>query len=99
MVRSEQGATLSDYLVPSMSDLAAKGVGVYIVDNKDAAVQIGSTKHYGVINDESGALSEQTISLGAYLGLQTGVAAAAVEAGEVNATGIMTIKATAANAA
>ncbi|EGA0673607.1 fimbrial protein [Escherichia coli] len=96
---SEQGATLSDYLVPSMSDLAAKGVGVYIVDNKDAAVQIGSTKHYGVINDESGALSEQTISLGAYLGLQTGVAAAAVEAGEVNATGIMTIKATAANAA
>ncbi len=93
-----QGQATSNYLIPEMNDLSAKGVGVYIVDNNDSAVQIGSTKHYGVINDDGGkALSEQTISLGAYIGTQTGVAAATggIEAGTVNATGIMTIMATA----
>ncbi|HFS4717552.1 fimbrial protein [Escherichia coli] len=93
---SAQGQTTSDYLIPEMNDLSAKGVGVYIVDNLDAAVQVGSTKHYGVIGDGEGhALSEQTISLGAYIGTQTGVTADKVEAGTVNATGVMTIKATA----
>ncbi|EFN7494600.1 type 1 fimbrial protein, partial [Escherichia coli] len=95
---SAAGATTSKYLTPKLNDLAAKGVGVYIVDNLDNAVEIGQTKHYGVIkNDNNEALSEQTISLGAYIGTQSGAPAGTeIEAGEVDATGVMTIKATAA---
>ncbi|EGF7384242.1 type 1 fimbrial protein [Escherichia coli] len=95
------GENTSDYLIPRLGDLAAKGVGVYIVDNKDAAVKLGETKHYSVIkgDNNSGALSEQTISLGAYIGTQTGTAdVSSVQAGAVNATGIMTIRAVAGNA-
>ncbi|HAX3195434.1 TPA: type 1 fimbrial protein, partial [Escherichia coli] len=97
---SAQGATNSKYLVPKLTDLAAKGVGVYIVDNNDNAINIGDTHHYGVIKGEgdAGALSDQTISLGAYIGTQSGAKddTNAVEAGTVDATGIMTIKATTA---
>lgn len=96
---SEAGNTTSSYLVPQMDDLSAKGVGVYIVDNKDKAVNIGETKHYGVIkgDGDTGALSEQTISLGAYIGTQTGSGdTGVVQAGTVAATGVMTIKATTA---
>ncbi|HEI3267041.1 TPA: type 1 fimbrial protein [Escherichia coli] len=98
---SAAGAATSKYLTPKLSDLAAKGVGVYIVDNLDNAVEIGQTKHYGVIkNDNNEALSEQTISLGAYIGTQSGAPAGTeIEAGEVDATGIMTIKAAVAQAA
>ncbi|MBB7314995.1 type 1 fimbrial protein [Escherichia coli] len=94
---SAAGAVSSDYLVPVMNDLSAHGVGVFIVDNNDAAVKIGNTVHYGVIKGEGGALSEQTIALGAYVGAQQD-GGAAVTAGTVSASGVMTIKATAATA-
>ncbi|WP_334375462.1 fimbrial protein [Escherichia coli] len=91
---SAAGASTSKYLTPVMNDLSAHGVGVYIVDNNDKAVDVGSTVHYGIIKDDSNhALSEQTISLGAYIGAQVD-GGADVTAGTVDATGVMTIKAT-----
>lgn len=97
---SANGQNTSAYLVPKQTDDSAKGVGVYIVDNKDQAINIGQTVNSGVLtNEEHQALSAQTISLGAYIGTQSGgVANGDVQAGTVKATGIMTIKATAATA-
>lgn len=92
----EQGAVLSDYLIPKSSDTSAKGVGVFITDPEDNAIQIGETKQYGVIKDgDNNALATQNISLAAYIG-RVADTAAEVNAGDVEATGIMTIKATAA---
>ncbi|EFH2659501.1 TPA: type 1 fimbrial protein [Escherichia coli] len=92
----EQGAALSDYLIPKSSDTSAKGVGVFITDPEDNAIQIGETKQYGVIKDgDNNALATQNISLAAYIG-RVADTAAEVNAGDVEATGIMTIKATAA---
>lgn len=97
---SANGQDTSKYLVPKLTDDSAKGVGVYIVDNADNAVNIGQTVTSGAYNDGDGnALSSQTISLGAYIGTTTGAADdGAVQAGTVAATGVMTIKATAARA-
>ncbi len=93
-------ANTSNYLIPKLSETAAKGVGVYIVDPKDQPILIGNTKHNGVVKDGNNVpLASQTISLGAYIGTQTGAADEAtnsqVEAGDVSAVGIMTIKASA----
>ncbi|MDY9199345.1 fimbrial protein [Escherichia coli] len=86
------GAT-SDYLIPQSSDTSASGVGVYIADPQHNAIQIGANKNATVTKLGEDAQSEQTISLTAYM-KKTGVGE--VKAGDVNATGIMTIKATTA---
>lgn len=93
----EQGQAQSAYLIPKSDDTSAKGVGVYIADPKGNAIQIGENKNFGVVKDENGALSEQNIALTAYIGTASGAAANGdVFPGDVNAVGIMTIKAAAA---
>lgn len=89
------GAT-SDYLIPQSTDTSASGVGVYIADPQHNAIQIGANKNATVTKLGTDAQSEQTISLTAYM-KKTGVGD--VKAGDVRATGIMTIKATAAGTA
>lgn len=84
--------TTSEYLVPKSSDTSASGVGVYIADPQHNGIQIGENKNATVTKIGEDAQSEQTISLTAYMKKTGGV----VKAGDVNATGIMTIKATAA---
>ncbi|HDK2562345.1 TPA: type 1 fimbrial protein [Escherichia coli] len=93
----DQEQVQSAYLIPKSSDTSAKGVGVYIADPKGNAIQVGENKNFGVVKDENGALSEQTIALTAYIGTASGAAANSdVFPGDVNAVGIMTIKAAAA---
>lgn len=92
------GATTATYLIPKSSNTSAKGVGVFIVDPEGEAIEIGETKTYGATKDKDGALASQTISLGAYIGTAAGTADTenTVTAGDVNAVGVMTIKAMAA---
>lgn len=94
----DQGTATATYLIPKSSNTSAKGVGVFIVDPEGDAIDIGETKTYGATKGESGALPNQTISLAAYIGTASGQAdnTNSVTAGDVNAVGVMTIKATAA---
>ena len=97
----EANASTSAYLIPKSSNTSAHGVGVFIVGPEGEAIEIGETKTYGATQDgNNGALATQTISLAAYMGTASGVADTNgdVTAGDVNATGVMTIKAMAANA-
>ncbi|EFH2975754.1 type 1 fimbrial protein [Escherichia coli] len=89
-----QDAYASDYLIPKSGDTSASGVGVYIADPEHNAIQIGANQNAGVTQVDGQAESEQTIALTAYM-KATGDAGN-VKAGVVDATGIMTIKATAA---
>ncbi|ENC8505865.1 type 1 fimbrial protein [Escherichia coli] len=87
------GGNTSAYLIPNSGDTTASGVGVYVAEPEGRAIQIGENKNLSVVKDGQGqALSEQTISLAAYI---KKVGAGAVTAGTVDAQGIMTIKATA----
>lgn len=88
------GETTSSYLIPKSSDTSAKNVGVFIADPEQNAIQIGETKNFGVTKINGQAQSEQTISLTAYIGNVAGDDES-VTAGVVDATGVMTIKATA----
>ncbi len=88
-----QGEATSEYLIPVSTDTSASGVGVYIADPEHNAIQIGGNHNASVTKLGTDAQSEQTISLTAYM-KSTGVGTA--KAGDVNAKGIMTIKATAA---
>lgn len=85
------GATTSDYLVPKSTSTSASGVGVYIADSEHNPISIGENKALSVIKDANGALSQQTIPLVAYMKAVAGNATA----GTVDATGVVTIKATA----
>ncbi|HAW0924895.1 TPA: type 1 fimbrial protein [Escherichia coli] len=90
-----QDGTTSQYLIPKSGDTSASGVGVYITDPEGTNINIGKTKTAGVTKDGDGnAQSEQSISLAAYI---KKVGAGNATAGVVDATGIMTIKAAAAN--
>ena len=87
------GVNTSAGLIPNSGDTTASGVGVYVAAPEGRAIQIGENKNLSVVKDGQGqALSEQTISLAAYI---KKVGAGAVTAGTVDAQGIMTIKATA----
>lgn len=88
-----QGNT-SDYLIPESSDTSASGVGVYIADPEHKAIKIGENQKASVTQLNGAAQSEQTISLTAYMKATPG---SNVTAGNVNAKGIMTIKAAAAS--
>ena len=92
----DNDATRSAYLIPKSSDTSAKNVGVFIADPEQNAIEIGETKNFGVTKINGEAQSEQTIALTAYIGNVAG-AGESVTAGVVDATGVMTIKATAAN--
>lgn len=89
----DQDGETSAYLIPKSTDTSASGVGVFITDPEGNDIQIGETKTAGVTKVNGEAQSEQTISLAAYIGNVTGNQPTA---GVVDATGIMTIKATAA---
>ncbi|MDY9722900.1 fimbrial protein [Escherichia coli] len=94
-----EGQMTSSHLIPKSTDTSARGVGVYIVDPTGKAIQIGENKDFGVVkNDKQEALSEQTIALAAYIGTASGSAdgSNAVTPGDVDAVGVMTIKAAAA---
>ncbi|HBA7870530.1 TPA: type 1 fimbrial protein [Escherichia coli] len=88
-----QGNATSEYLIPESTDTSASGVGVYIADPEHNAIQIGSNQNASVTKLGNDAQSEQTISLTAYM-KATGQGTA--KAGDVNAKGVMTIKATVA---
>ena len=90
-----QNGVTSNYLIPLSGDTSASGVGVFITDPQGNAIQIGETKTAGVTQVDGGAQSEQTISLAAYIGNVSGNGNQPT-AGTVDATGIMTIKASAA---
>ncbi|MCZ9080035.1 fimbrial protein [Escherichia albertii] len=89
------------YLVPVSNDTSAKGVGVWIQDNNGNAIEIGTEQQATVVKNKNDALSEQTIPLQAYIGTQTGDkdTSNAVQAGNVNATAVMTIRTAAAPSA
>ena len=92
----DQGGQTSTYLIPKSGDTSASGVGVFIADPEGAHIDIGETKNVGVTMVGGKAQSEQSIALTAYIA-KSGTEAAT--AGFVDATGIMTNKATAAQAA
>ncbi|OYC53832.1 hypothetical protein RX33_04516 [Escherichia coli] len=89
------------YLQPLSADDSAKGVGVFIQTSDHSDVTIGENYQLAVNKDQDeNALSNQTISLTAFIGTPTRSAADAdnVTAGSVSAKGVMTIKAAAAAA-
>ena len=84
------------YLIPKSGDTSATGVGVYVEKSDGTPVGVGNTQTLTVTKNGTDALSEQVIPLRAYIGAQGGAAGvAAVTAGTVDATGILTIRATA----
>lgn len=90
-----QGNQQSDYLIPKSGDTSASGVGVYIADPEHKAIKIGANQTAGVTQVDGKAESEQTIALTAYIKATNGDGN--VKPGIVDATGIMTIKAAAAD--
>ncbi|EPB8415016.1 TPA: fimbrial protein [Escherichia coli] len=94
----DQGEATATYLIPKSTNTSAKGVGVFIVGPEGEAIDVGDTKTYGATKGPDGALATQTISLAAYIGTASGQADSgnSVVAGDVNAVGVMTIKAAAA---
>ncbi len=89
-------ANESDYLIPKSTDTSASGVGVYIADPEHNPIKIGANQNAGVTQVGGAAESEQTIALTAYMKATGGTDN--VRAGVVDAIGIMTIKAAAADA-
>ncbi|HAY0106687.1 fimbrial protein [Escherichia coli] len=93
---SPAAGNTTGYLIPKSTGTSATGVGVFITDPQHAAINVGANKTLKVVNGpDNKALAEQNISLAAYMKKAYGDA---VTAGTVDATGVMTIKATAAGA-
>lgn len=91
---STNAAVKLSYLQPKSGDNSADGVGVFIETSTGTAIAPGSTTNLDVAKDgKSQALSDQTISLRAYIGTKDGNPDAnqSVKAGTVEATGILTI--------
>lgn len=93
------GVTAPKYLVPKSGDNSATGVGVFVETSTGTAIDPGTTKALIVNKDaDQKALSDQVISLRAYIGTTDGnavtdpdAADATVKAGTVDATGVLTI--------
>lgn len=93
VIRDQNGSVdtaggTSGYLIPESSNTSAKNVGVYITDSKGTAVNIGSTVTINATQSGGEALASQSIPLVAYIaksGAENAVA------GDVKATGVMTI--------
>ncbi len=94
----DDGAGSATYLIPKSTNTSAKGVGVFIVGPEGEVIDVGDVQTYGATQGSDGALATQTISLAAYIGTASGQAVNdnSVTAGDVNAVGVMTIKAAAA---
>ncbi|EGD4780846.1 fimbrial protein [Escherichia coli] len=90
------GNGTANYLIPKSGDTSATGVGVYVEKSDGTPVNVGNTQTLTVTKkDGTDALSEQVIPLRAYIGAQGGAGGvSAVTAGTVDATGILTIRAT-----
>lgn len=91
------------FLVNSSDSTSAKNVGVYIEDNLNFPLEIGTTSYdVDVQTNDAGALPDQVIPLTAYIGQAVDgsmtpdeTLAAGVTAGLVDATAVITIRATA----
>ncbi|MFI0604968.1 fimbrial protein [Escherichia coli] len=90
----DEGGETSPYLIPKSGDTSASGVGVFIANPEGTDIQIGQTNTVGVTKVNGQAQSEQSIALTAYIG---NVGEGRPTAGTVDATGVMTIKATVAD--
>lgn len=84
----------ADYLEPESNDTSAQGVGVFIEKSDGTPITIGSEESLDVQKDGTGALSQQSIALRAYV-KDKGVVGNVV-GGTVNASATMTIKTAAA---
>ena len=86
--------TTLTYLEPKSGDNSAVGVGVFIETSTGSKIAPGSTTELQVAKDANAkALSDQTISLRAYIGTKDGQpdTNSVVQAGTVDATGVLTI--------
>ncbi|HHC4783777.1 fimbrial protein [Escherichia albertii] len=100
-IRDTNGSN-SEYLTNKSGDDFAKGVGVYLEDSANKALTLNGTEHtYAVANNGGVALPDQEIPFAAYIGTLTKAAGnidnSTVMAGVVEASAVMTIKATAAD--
>ncbi|HDL7647802.1 TPA: type 1 fimbrial protein [Yersinia enterocolitica] len=85
-------------LVPKSDDTSADGVFVWLENSLGDAIETGSTQTIDVVKNGEDALSSQSIALRAYIGTENGQPPAAskpVKAGTVDATALMTIRASA----
>ncbi|MGT3245147.1 fimbrial protein [Yersinia enterocolitica] len=83
-------------LIPKSDDTSADGVFVWLENSAGTPIAIGSTQSIDVVKNGNDALSSQTIALRAYIGTETGQPPATnkpVRAGTVDATALMTIRA------
>ncbi|HEF8785807.1 TPA: type 1 fimbrial protein [Providencia alcalifaciens] len=96
---ANNNGTTTAYLVPKSGDTAAEGVGVFIETSEGTPVDPGTEQDLNVVSNNNSALSEQVIPLRAYIGTHNGqggsVGQGGIKAGTVDATGVMTIRATA----
>ncbi|MCZ8671904.1 hypothetical protein OM275_16715 [Escherichia albertii] len=96
---NSNGAATAEYLQPYSADDSAKGVGVFIQTSDHKDVTIGQDKEVSVVKDKDDkALSNQTISLTAFIGTTNKQPdnSNSVTPGSVSAKGVMTIKAASA---
>lgn len=84
------------YLEPKATDTSASGVGVFLAKPDGTKIDVGQNVKLDIIKDTNGtsALPQQTIPLQAYIGKKN--TNAGVTAGTVDASAILTIRATAA---
>ncbi|EFB4000330.1 TPA: type 1 fimbrial protein [Escherichia coli] len=95
------GQAALTYLVPKSGDKSAEGVGVFVQTSTGSAITPGNTIKLDVAKDgDQKALSDQVISLRAYIGTKDGQPVDpngqnrdSVKPGTVDATGVLTIKA------
>ncbi|GDA12128.1 F1C major fimbrial subunit precursor [Escherichia coli] len=88
----------ANYLQPKSGDTSAQGVGVYVTKSDGSAITVGTKYDIDVqkANDGTSALPQQVIALTGYIDSITPGNAESVVGGTVDATGTLTIKATAA---
>lgn len=93
----DKNGSVGDYLVNQSGDTMAKGVGVYIEDNLNQALQVnGAENTVTVQRDNTGALPDQVIPLTAYIGATAQRPVTdpdTLTMGLVDASAVMTIRA------
>ncbi|QMD22911.1 type 1 fimbrial protein (plasmid) [Escherichia coli] len=101
-IRDTNGSS-SDYLTNKSGDDYAKGVGVFLEDSSNKALTLNGADHtYAVANNNGVALADQELPFAAHIGTLTNAAGtidnSTLMAGIVDASAVVTIKATAATA-
>lgn len=99
-IRDTNGSN-DNYLTNKSGDDFAKGVGVFIEDSSNQAITLNGAEHtYTVANNAGQALPDQEIPFAARIGVLQGTTGnidnTKIMAGVIQATAVMTIKATAA---